>query len=342
MELARDAMTAQGYDVLGGYLSPVSDAYWKEGLAPAAHRVAMAQAAAASSDFVMVDAWEAAQPHYTRTLVELQRVQAELGRAFSTEERGGAGVLASSAGPAPSPRAVLVCGADVLETMADPSLWRQDLLDALLSQHGVVCVTRGGARALSLLETPGTLLHQHAGRVSIVQEPVPTDISSSLVRKELEQGRSVRYLVPDDALTHIYTHIDRSLDEPDIMSSSLVWELVKKNNAFLKKNINGIVVSTEPGNLMNKHSYKYSGLANFGKTMDVSADESGLLISTSSKKRAGNLRSFAVKSHARKATKSAVATAGAIRPDLKDAARAKASALAWSLRVKKAAAKTSA
>lgn len=129
----------------------------------------------------MVDAWEAAQPHYTRTLVELQRVQAELGRAFSTEERGGAGVLASSAGPAPSPRAVLVCGADVLETMADPSLWRQDLLDALLSQHGVVCVTRGGARALSLLETPGTLLHQHAGRVSIVQEPVPTDISSSLV-----------------------------------------------------------------------------------------------------------------------------------------------------------------
>lgn len=33
------------------------------------------------------------------------------------------------------------------------------------------------------------------------------------------------------------------------MSSSLVWELVKKNNAFLKKNINGIVVSTEPGNL---------------------------------------------------------------------------------------------
>lgn len=57
MELARDAMTAQGYDVLGGYLSPVSDAYWKEGLAPAAHRVAMAQAAAASSGGWMSGLW---------------------------------------------------------------------------------------------------------------------------------------------------------------------------------------------------------------------------------------------------------------------------------------------
>lgn len=26
------------------------------------------------------------------------------------------------------------------------------------------------------------------------------------MRKELEQGRSVRYLVPDEALTHIYGH----------------------------------------------------------------------------------------------------------------------------------------
>lgn len=137
---------------------------------------------------MMVDAWEAAQPHYTRTLVELQRVQAELGRAFSAEERGGGGVLATSGGPPPSPRAVLVCGADVLESMADPSLWRQDLLDTLLSQHGVVCVTRGGARAVSLLETPGTLLHQHRGRVSVVQEPVPTDISSSLVSRMVEEG----------------------------------------------------------------------------------------------------------------------------------------------------------
>ena len=32
-----------GYSVLGGYLSPVNDAYSKEGLAPAKHRIAMAE-----------------------------------------------------------------------------------------------------------------------------------------------------------------------------------------------------------------------------------------------------------------------------------------------------------
>ena len=33
------------------------------------------------------------------------------------------------------------------------------------------------------------------------------------------------------------------------MSSQLVWELVKNNNAFLKKGVNGIKFSAEPGNL---------------------------------------------------------------------------------------------
>lgn len=43
------------------------------------------------------------------------------------------------------------------------------------------------------------------------------------------------------------------------MSSSLVWELVKQHNSFLRKGAKGIVFSAEPGNLYNKNSYKYSG-----------------------------------------------------------------------------------
>ncbi len=64
----------RGYDVLGGYLSPVNDAYSKPGLAPAVHRVAMCRAAATSSPLVMVDAWEAQQPDYVRTLRVLERL----------------------------------------------------------------------------------------------------------------------------------------------------------------------------------------------------------------------------------------------------------------------------
>ena len=64
-----------GYAVLGGYMSPVNDAYHKPGLLPAQHRIAMCNLAAAVSDLVMVDSWEASQPDAQRSLVVLQRVQ---------------------------------------------------------------------------------------------------------------------------------------------------------------------------------------------------------------------------------------------------------------------------
>lgn len=43
------------------------------------------------------------------------------------------------------------------------------------------------------------------------------------------------------------------------MSSQLVWQLVKNNNCFMHKGLNGVVLSKEPGNLYNVHCYKYSG-----------------------------------------------------------------------------------
>ena len=64
-----------GHAVLGAYMSPVNDAYRKPGLLPASHRIAMSQLAAAESDLVMVDTWEAAQTAAQRSLIVLQRIQ---------------------------------------------------------------------------------------------------------------------------------------------------------------------------------------------------------------------------------------------------------------------------
>lgn len=64
-----------GHAVLGGYASPVNDAYHKPGLLPSQHRIAMCQLAAAESDLVMVDTWEAAQAEAQRSLIVLQHVQ---------------------------------------------------------------------------------------------------------------------------------------------------------------------------------------------------------------------------------------------------------------------------
>jgi hypothetical protein len=70
------------YELMAGYYSPVSDAYKKEGLAPAVDRVKMCQLAVEStSDWLMVDSWESRQSIYQRTAVVLDHFNHELNSA---------------------------------------------------------------------------------------------------------------------------------------------------------------------------------------------------------------------------------------------------------------------
>lgn len=67
------------YELLAGYYSPVSDAYMKEGLAKAKHRVKMCTLAVEStSDWLMVDSWESRQKTYQRTAIVLDHFDHEL------------------------------------------------------------------------------------------------------------------------------------------------------------------------------------------------------------------------------------------------------------------------
>lgn len=79
-------------------MSPVGDAYSKKGLAPGRDRVAMCEAAAAAAPLVMVDAWEARQQGYTRTLAVLRHVQQEL-RQHCLAEVGGNCYWGGGGGP---------------------------------------------------------------------------------------------------------------------------------------------------------------------------------------------------------------------------------------------------
>merc|ERR1712138_95783 len=68
-------------------------------------------------------------------------------------------------------------------------------------------------------------------------------------------------------------------------SSDLLWALTKKNNAFLVKR-NMLQLSSEPGNHMNKNSFKYSGLANH-ETVDVQDNTKGISFSKKNSKNKG-------------------------------------------------------
>lgn len=54
-------------------------------------------------------------------------------------------------------------------------------------------------------------------------------------------------------------------------SPSLLWGCLRNNSSFLVKR-NGVQLTSEPGNVMNKNTFKYSGLCN-EKTIDIRYDK---------------------------------------------------------------------
>jgi len=130
-----------------------------------------------------------------------------------------------------------------------------------------------------------------------------------------------------------------------IASDDLIWLLVKNNNKFLVKrngnNTSSITFSSEPNNLYNLNTFKYSGLAN-KKTVAVSPSEGlSVVLETTKTKKGNHPGSLVHRSHLKKDFRkmaktvvNQVATNG-YRPDLKAAALARLAAVHKSLRVVK-------
>lgn len=120
-EMARDhARHHTDFEVVAGYLSLVNDAYKKPGLAPACHRYEMCKLACdETSDWLMVDPWEASQKEYAPTARVLDHFDHELNQV-----RGG--VVCASTGQRRPVRIVLLAGSDLIQTMSEPGLWAEE------------------------------------------------------------------------------------------------------------------------------------------------------------------------------------------------------------------------
>jgi len=107
--LARDhARVETDFEVVGGYMSPVSDAYKKAGLAPAKDRINMCRLAVASSTWADVDPWEANEPDYVLTAKVLDHFDHEINDVLGgVEDVDGNKVRVKIA---------LLAGADLIET----------------------------------------------------------------------------------------------------------------------------------------------------------------------------------------------------------------------------------
>ncbi|KAJ0261601.1 Nicotinamide/nicotinic acid mononucleotide adenylyltransferase [Hirschfeldia incana] len=185
-ELARDALRSEGFHVLGGYMSPVNDAYKKEGLLSAEHRLEMCKLACQSSDFIMVDPWEASQDINQRSLVVLSRVNNRLV-------------------PKESLKVMLLCGSDLLQSFCTPGVWIPEQVRSICNDYGIVCIRREGQDVETMI-FGNRILYEARDNIRIVNNFVPNQISSSRLRQCISRGLSVKYLTEDGVIDYIKQH----------------------------------------------------------------------------------------------------------------------------------------
>ncbi|KAF8423407.1 nicotinamide mononucleotide adenylyl transferase [Tirmania nivea] len=192
-EMALDHATAQGYEVIGGYLSPVGDAYKKRGLASANHRIRMCELAAdQTSNWIMVDPWEALKKDYTPTAMVLDHFDEEI-----NDKLGG---VETENGERRKVRVALLAGSDLISTMAEPGVWGQADLDHILGDYGAFIIERSGSKADKAVEF---IPQQYHRNIHIIRQLIANDVSSTKIRDLLSQRMSVHYLLPACVIDYI-------------------------------------------------------------------------------------------------------------------------------------------
>ncbi|KAG8434815.1 hypothetical protein GDO86_012968 [Hymenochirus boettgeri] len=221
-ELARDYLHETGkYRVIKGIISPVSDEYKKKGLIEASHRLAMANLAIESSDWVQVDSWECSQKEWIETVLVLRHHQQKLAEAqsvWTSETVSLKKVLKrkrektyqevpdhSFKKNKALPKVMLLCGADMLESLGTSNLWKREHVAEIVSTFGVICITRCGSNVRNFIYE-SDILWKHKHNIHLVEEWVVNDISSTKIRRALRRGMSIRYLVPDSVVEYIKKH----------------------------------------------------------------------------------------------------------------------------------------
>jgi nicotinamide mononucleotide adenylyltransferase len=194
-EMAKDYVRQNtDFEVVGGYLSPVSDMYKKPGLLSATHRVNMCTLAAEeSSDLLMVDSWEAFQS-YQRTAIVLDHFDHEINTVL--------GGIHTEDGEHRNVHVMLLAGSDLISTMSEPGVWSYTDLEHILGRYGTFIIERAGSGMDQATDSLAKWRHN----IHMVSQLIQNDVSSTKVRLFLRRGLSVRYLLPNAVVDYIEQH----------------------------------------------------------------------------------------------------------------------------------------
>ncbi|KAH8278927.1 hypothetical protein KR018_011068, partial [Drosophila ironensis] len=208
-EIARDHFEMhEGQKVVGGIISPTHDAYGKKDLASAQDRCAMVKLAIQSSSWIRLSDWEVQQSQWMRTQSVLQHHQNYINNHINSagnEESNGClpGWLPRGLQERRDPvQLKLLCGADLLESFAVPGLWADADIEDILTNHGLVVISRAGANPGRFI-FDSDILTKFQSHITLITNWVSNEVSSTLVRRLLGRGQSVKYLLDDRVLEYI-------------------------------------------------------------------------------------------------------------------------------------------
>ncbi|KAI2636721.1 nicotinamide mononucleotide adenylyltransferase [Xylaria nigripes] len=183
------------FEVIGGYLSPVSDAYKKAGLAPSHHRVRMCELATEeTSAWLMIDPWEAIQPGYSPTAAVLDHFEHEINGVLD-----GVAVPGDNGGGRRRVKIMLLAGADLISTMSTPGVWAESDLQHILGSFGAMIVERSGTDMDYALANLKPWEHN----IHVIQQMIQNDVSSTKIRLLLKHDLSITYLSPSPVIEYI-------------------------------------------------------------------------------------------------------------------------------------------
>lgn len=209
-EMARDhARDNTDFQVVGGYLSLVNDAYKKPGLAPSIHRYNMCRLACdKTSDWLMVDPYEARQENYVPTAPVLDHFDEEI-----NNKRNGVPVLDKDGNEIARKkvRIILLAGSDLIQTMSEPGVWAEEDLHHILGKYGCYIIERAESEIDQSIFSTSSVhsrspLALYRDNIYMVPQLVRNDVSSTKVRLFVRKGMSIEYLLPRCVSKYIRKH----------------------------------------------------------------------------------------------------------------------------------------
>lgn len=189
-----DISKKKHYQVIGGYFSPVSSKYKKEGLISSQHRVEMCRIACEESKWLMVDSWESDQFDYTKTVFVLNHFNYEI----NVKRKG----VLSEFGKKKKVKIKLLAGDDLVESMVKPGLWDNEDLHFIFKNFGCIIVERSGKDIRSFLFCHD-ILYNYRKKFILIKQHIYNDISSTKVRLFIKRNLSIKYLLPNKVIDYI-------------------------------------------------------------------------------------------------------------------------------------------